>query len=184
MTKKKHYIHLYYGDGKGKTTAALGLALRAVGHGQKVIMIQWLKGRKDIGEVKAAKLLGKNFVIHQFGPTYFTWEESTRPPSADGGELGHKELAQKGLEFLEKTVQKTKYDVLILDELMDAVEMKFISKAKTINLIKKAVQKGEVIVTGHKPIPEFLKLADLATEMRKQKHYFDNGQIAREGMEY
>lgn len=184
MSTKPHYIHLYYGDGKGKTTAALGLALRAVGHGQKVVMLQWLKGRKDIGEVKAMKLLGKNFSIHQFGPTYFTWEESTRPPSADRGELRHKELAQKGLEFLEKTIQKTKYDVLILDELMDAVNLKFIPKAKTISLIKKAVQKGEVIVTGHKPIPEFVKLADLATEMKKIKHYFDKGVRARQGIEY
>ncbi|MBU1092136.1 cob(I)yrinic acid a,c-diamide adenosyltransferase [Patescibacteria group bacterium] len=179
MTKKKHYIHLYYGDGKGKTTAALGLALRAVGHGQKVVMLQWLKGRQDIGEVKAAKLLGKNFSIHQFGPNYFTWEH---PPA--GGPPEHKQLAIKGLEFLEKTISKTKYDILILDELMDAVVMKFIPKAKTISLIKKAAQKGEVIITGHKPIPEFVKLADLATEMKKIKHYFDKGVTARSGIEY
>ncbi|MFH1088783.1 MAG: cob(I)yrinic acid a,c-diamide adenosyltransferase [Patescibacteria group bacterium] len=176
MTKKTHYIHLYYGFGKGKTTAALGSALRAVGHNKKVIMVQWLKGRPDIGEMKAAKLLGKNFAIHQFGPDYFTWD---KPASIE-----HKQLAIKGLEFLEKTIKKTKYDILILDELMDAVAMKFIPKAKTISLIKKAVQKGEVIITGHKPIPEFVKLADLATEMKKIKHYFDHGQEARKGIEF
>ena len=68
MPDKKHYIHLYYGFGKGKTTAALGLALRAVGQGQKVICLQWLKGRVDIGEMKVAKLLGSKFKIYQFGP--------------------------------------------------------------------------------------------------------------------
>lgn len=176
MSNKNHYIHLYYGFGKGKTTATLGLALRAIGHGQKVVMLQWLKGRPDIGEIKAAKLLGKNFIIHQFGPDYFTWD---KPDSVE-----HKQLAIKGLEFLEKTIQKTQYDILILDELMDAVEMKFIPKARTISLIKKAAQKGEVIITGHKPIPEFVKLADLATEMKKIKHYFDKGQQARVGIEY
>ena len=179
-TNKPHYIHLYYGDGKGKTTAALGLALRAIGHGKKVVMLQWLKGRKDIGEIKAAKLLGKNFIIHQFGPTYFTWEE----PKSPKGEPRHKKLAQKGLEKLEQIVAKTKYDILILDEVVDAVNMQFISKSKTIGLIKKAVKKGEVIITGHNPSPDWVKLADLATEMKKQKHYFDKKQSARSGIEY
>jgi len=179
MTKKYH-THLYYGDGKGKTTAALGLALRAIGHGQKVVMLQWLKGRKDIGEMKVAKLLGKNFVIHQFGPTYFTWEN----PPVGGEANAHKKLAQVGLKKLDQIVAKTKYDILILDEVIDAVNMKFISKSKVLSLIKKAVTKGEVIITGHNPAPEFLKLADLATEMKKVKHYFDKGQQARKGIEF
>ena len=176
MATNLHYIHLYYGDGKGKTTAALGLALRALGHGQKVIMLQWLKGRPDIGEVKAAKLLGKNFSIHQFGPTYFTWEKA-KPTE-------HKKLAIAGLKKLEQIVAKTKYDILILDEIVDAVNMKFIPKDKTIKLIQRAVKKGEVILTGHRVTPDWIKLADLATEMKKVKHYFDKGQIARPGIEY
>ncbi|HAR55053.1 TPA: cob(I)yrinic acid a,c-diamide adenosyltransferase [Patescibacteria group bacterium] len=180
MPVKTHYIHLYYGDGKGKTTAALGLALRAIGHGQKVVMLQWLKGRQDIGEVRAVKLLGKNFTIYQFGPPYFTWEE----PKSPKGESRHKQLAIKGLKKLEQIVAKTKYDILILDEVVDAVNMQFISKSKTINLIKKAVAKGEVIITGHKPDKDFIKNADLITEMRKQKHYFDKKVAAREGIEY
>lgn len=173
---KQHYIHLYYGFGKGKTTAALGLALRAIGHGQKVVMLQWLKGRKDIGEVKAAKLLGKNFTIQQFGPEYFTWDKL--------GPAEHKKLSLEGLKKLQQVATKGDYDVLILDELMDAVTMKFIPKAKTLTLIKKAVKKGEVIITGHKPIPEFVKVADLVTEMKKQKHYFDKGQSARKSIEF
>lgn len=172
----KNYVHLYYGLGKGKTTAALGLALRAIGHGQKVICLQWLKGRPDIGEVKAAKFLGSNFKIYQFGPKYFTWEEK--------GSSEHKKLAIEGLKFLEKIVAKEKYDLLILDEVLDAVEMKFIPQVKVLALIKKAVKKGEVIITGHKLIPEFAKIADLVTEMRKVKHYFDRGQLARKGIEF
>ena len=181
---KHHYIHLYYGDGKGKTTAALGLALRALGHGQKVVMLQWLKGRKEIGEYQAQKLLKGKFKIYQFGPDYFTWESPKANQGSPGGESKHKKLAIAGLKKLEQIVAEDKYDILILDELMDAVAMKFISKAKTLTLIKKAVKKSEVIITGHKPIPEFVKLADLATEMRKVKHYFDKGQIARPGIEY
>ncbi|HCR41878.1 TPA: cob(I)yrinic acid a,c-diamide adenosyltransferase [Patescibacteria group bacterium] len=180
MTNKTHYIHLYYGDGKGKTTAALGLALRATGHGQKVVMLQWLKGRPDIGEVKVAKLLGKNFVIHQSGPTYFTWDN---PPV--GGEANtHKKLAIAGLKKLEQIVAKTKYDILILDEIIDAVNMQFIPKSKVISLVKRAVAKGEVIITGHNPDKDWLKLADLSTEMKKVKHYFKRGQGARKGIEF
>lgn len=174
--KKEHYIQFYYGMGKGKTTAALGLSLRAVGQGQKVIFLQWMKGRKDIGEMKAAKLLGSNFSIHQFGPTHFTWD---KPWSSE-----HKKLAQAGLKFLENVISKKRYDVLVLDEIVDAVEMKFIPLAKTISLIKKAVTKGEVIVTGHTAPREFVKTADLVTEMKKVRHYFEKGQIARVGIEY
>ncbi len=173
---KKHYIHLYYGHGKGKTTAAFGLALRALGHGKKVIVLQWLKGRKDIGEVKITSQLSPKFKIYQFGPKYFTWDAP--------GPAEHKVLAKKGLEFLETLVKKGGYDVLILDELLDAVDMKFISKAKVISLIKKAVKKGEVIITGHKVSKEFIKLADLVTEMKKVKHYYDKGQLARKGIEF
>lgn len=172
----KHYIHLYYGFGKGKTTAALGLALRSLGHGQKVIMLQWLKGRKEIGEFQVQKWLKGKYKVYQFGPDYFTWEV--------GQPVEHQELAVKGLHKLEEIIKKGKFDVLILDELMDAVTMKFIPKAKTLALVKKAVKKGEVIITGHKPDRDFIKLADLATEMKKIKHYFDRGQIARPGIEY
>ena len=176
MSTTKHYIHLYYGHGKGKTTAALGLALRAIGQGQKVIMLQWLKGRKEIGEVEAQKFFKGKFKVYQFGPTYFTWE---KPKATE-----HKNLAIEGLKKLQQVVTKDKYDVLVLDEIMDAVTMKFISKDKTLNLIKKAVKKGEVILTGHEPDKDFIKLADLVTEMKKQKHYFDKGQLARPGIEY
>jgi len=176
MSNKSHYIHLYYGDGKGKTTAALGLALRALGHGQKIIMLQWLKGRKDIGEVKAQQFFNHKFKIYQFGPTYFTWE---KPKATE-----HKQLAIAGLKKLEQIVAKDKYDILILDEIVDAVNMKFIPKSKVLSLIKKAVTKGEVIITGHKPDKDFLKLTHLATEMKKVKHYFDRGQQARAGIEY
>lgn len=176
MPTKQHYIHLYYGDGKGKTTAALGLALRALGHNKKVIMLQWLKGRPEIGEFQVQKLLKGRFKVYQFGPTYFTWEK-TNPTE-------HKELAIKGLEKLEQIIAKDKYDILILDEIVDAVNKKFIPQSKTIGLIKKAVKKGEVVLTGHNPAKIWLDLADLATEMKKTKHYFDKGVNAREGIEY
>jgi len=176
VSKKQHYIQFYYGMGKGKTTAALGLSLRAVGQGRKVIFLQWMKGRKDIGEMKAAKLLSPNFSIHQFGPTYFTWDKP--------GPAEHKRLAKSGLKFLEEVVARKKFDVLVLDEIVDAVDFEFIPLAKTISLIKKASAKGEVIVTGHTASPEFIKTADLVTEMKKVKHYFERGQLAREGIEY
>ncbi len=174
--KKKHYIHLYYGLGKGKTTAAFGLALRALGQGKKVVILQWLKGRSDIGEIKIASKLKPKFEVYQFGPKYFTWDSK--------GSEEHKRLAKEGLKFLEQIIIKGKYDLLILDELVDAVVMKFVSQTKVISLIKRAVKKGEVILTGHKIPKEFIELADLVTEMRKIKHYFDKGQLARKGIEY
>ena len=160
--------------GKGKTTAALGLALRAIGQGKKAVVLQWMKGRKDIGEVKIKDKLGLE--IYQFGPEHFTWESP--------GLKQHKELALKGVEFLEEVVDRHEYDLLVLDEIVDAVVMKFVSKTKILALIKRAVEKGEVIITGHEALPEFVELADLVTEMRKVKHYFDKGQIARKGIEY
>ncbi|MFA5270322.1 MAG: cob(I)yrinic acid a,c-diamide adenosyltransferase [Patescibacteria group bacterium] len=174
--KKEHYIQFYYGMGKGKTTAALGLAFRAVGQGKKVIFLQWMKGQKDIGEMRAHKFISPLFDIYQFGPDYFTWDKP--------GDAEHKRLAKEGLKFLEIVATKKQYDVLVLDEIVDAVEMKFIPTAKTISLIKQAAKKGEVIVTGHTARSEFIEVADLVTEMKKVKHYFDKGQIARVGIEY
>lgn len=176
MDKKEHYIHFYYGMGKGKTTAALGLALRAIGQGQKVIFLQWMKGRLDIGEIKIKEKLADNFEIHQFGPEHFTWD----PP----GPAEHRRLAKDGLKFLEEIVAQHKYDVLVLDEIVDVVSREFIPKEQTIDLIKAASQKGEVIITGHEAMEDFVELADLVTEMRKVKHYFDKGQLARPGIEY
>jgi len=173
---KSHYIHFYYGFGKGKTTATLGLALRAVGQGRKVIMIQWLKGRATIGEMRASKLLAPHFSIKQFGPQYFTWD----PP----GPGEHKRLARAGLDYLEQVIDKRKFDVLILDELGDALSMRFIPQGRTIALIKKAAQQAEVLVTGHEPVASLMQVADLATEMKKVKHYFEKGQMAREGIEF
>jgi len=173
---KEYYIHLYYGNGKGKTTAALGLALRAIGQGQKVIMLQWLKGRKEIGEYQAQKLLKGKLKIYQFGPDYFTWEV--------GEPVEHRDLAIKGLHKLEEIIKKGGFDVLILDEIVDAVKKKFIPKSKTIALVRKAAKIGEVILTGHGIDQDWLKLADLVTEMRKVKHYFDKGVTARQGIEY
>ena len=173
---KEHYIHMYYGIGKGKTTASLGLAMRALGYGKKVIVISWLKGRKNIGEMQMAKSLGKNFVMKQFGPPYFTWDKQ--------GDSEHKKKAKEGLKYLGEIIEKGKFDILVLDELMDAVTMGYISKSKTLKLIKKANKIGEVVITGHKPDPDFVKMADLVTEMKKHKHYFDKGQSAREGIEF
>ena len=177
MAKKaSHYIHLYYGDGKGKTTTALGVALRALGYNKKVIMLQWLKGRQEIGEFQVQKLLRGKYKVYQFGPTYFTWEK-LKPTE-------HKQLAIKGLKKLAQVIAKDKYDILILDEIVDAVNKKFIPQNKTISLIKKAVAKGEVIITGHNPTKIWFSLADLVTEMKKIKHYFDKGINARPGIEY
>lgn len=176
MVSKQHYVQFYYGMGKGKTTAALGLSLRAAGQGKKVIFLQWLKGRREIGEIKISNKLKPNFIIRQFGPEHFTWDKP--------GPIEHKRLAKEGLKFLEEVIASKKYDVLVLDEIVDAVTMEFVPMAKVIDLIKQAAEKGEVILTGHSAPKEFLEISDLVTEMRKVKHYFDQGQLAREGIEY
>ena len=169
-------IHIYTGDGKGKTTAALGLALRAVGWGYKVVMIQFMK-KQATGEMMALEKLKPDLEIHQFGREDFI--------SAESAVDKDRELAQAGLDLAAKAMVETKPDILILDEINVALHFKLLKPAEVNNFIDQWRDKGtEIILTGQKADPKLIEKADLVTEMKKVKHYFDKNTEARKGIEF
>jgi len=168
-------IHVYTGNGKGKTTAALGQAMRAIGHGLKVLMIQFMKGKINYGELEAAKKLS-NFTIEQFGRPDFVNPEN--PAEEDI------RLARAGLARAVEAVDSRKYDIVILDEINVAVNFGLIESADIIALFKRKPDDVTLILTGRYMPEEFEPFADLITDCREVRHYFNKGTKAREGFEY
>ncbi len=168
-------VHVYTGDGKGKTTAALGLALRACGHGLKVQMIQFMKGDIDYGELKACASL-PNFSIVQFGRSDFVDKEE--PAKEDI------EFAQQALEYAKDIVQKGELDIVILDELNVAIDFKLVDLEEVINLIDSKPEHMEIIITGRNAHEKIIERADYVTNMENIKHPYDRGQRARNGIEH
>ncbi len=168
-------IHIYTGNGKGKTTAALGQAMRAVGHGLKVLMIQFMKGEVSYGELEAAKQLS-NFTIEQFGRPDFV-----NPENPDETDI---RLAKAALARATDAVNGHRYDIIILDEVNVAVNFGLIEIKDVITLFKQKPEDVVLILTGRYMPEEFVPFADLITECREVKHYFNKGAKAREGFEY
>jgi len=167
-------IQLYTGDGKGKTTAALGAALRAVGHGERVFMIQFMKGRL-YGELKAAKKLD-GFTIEQHGRDEFV--DPKNPDPVD------RELAAKGWRRAEELVREGGADMLILDEINVAVAFGLIELEKVLSFMREKPERLELILTGRYAPAEMIDLADTVTEMREIRHHYKGGVPARKGIEY
>lgn len=173
--KRKPLIFVFTGDGGGKTIAALGFALRAVGNGQRVVMVQFMKGRKDTGEFKIQKKLGNLFKIYQFGSKGFI--DLKRPAEADVAR------AKKGLEFA-KDALSSKPNLLILDEVNLAASSGLLKVRDVISFLKSVPSTTNVVLTGRSAPKEFIKLADGASEVKKVKHAFDKGIAARRGIEF
>ncbi len=168
-------IHIYTGNGKGKTTAALGQAMRAVGHGLKVIMIQFMKGDVKYGELEAAKKL-TNFTIEQYGRRDFV-----NPENPDAEDI---HLAEKALARANDVILSQEFDIVILDEINVAVNYGLIKSSEVISLFKRKPENLVLILTGRYMPAEFAGFADLITECREVKHHFNNGVSARKGLEY
>ncbi|MBE0433373.1 cob(I)yrinic acid a,c-diamide adenosyltransferase [candidate division WOR-3 bacterium] len=168
-------IQIYTGNGKGKTTAALGLALRAAGHGMKVIMIQFMKGKIDYGELTAARHL-PNFTIEQYGRPDFV-----DPASPDEEDI---RLARKGFARAKTVVMSREYDIVILDEMNVAVDYGLIKTGDVIALFEEKPKKVALVLTGRYMPEAFVPYADLITECRELKHYFNRGVKAQKGFEY
>ena len=166
-------IQVYTGDGKGKTTASLGLALRAAGAGLKVYIGQFVKG-KNYSELRALKKI-KNIKVEQFGRGCFIRNKPSKEDIA---------LAKNGIERIKKIIPKRIYDVLIMDEINIALKLKLLKSEEVIGLIKKTPKKTELILTGRYAHPKILSLADLISEIKEVKHYFKKGIKARKGIEY
>ncbi|MDD1776902.1 MAG: cob(I)yrinic acid a,c-diamide adenosyltransferase [Candidatus Helarchaeota archaeon] len=171
---KQGLVQVYFGSGKGKTTCALGQAFRALGHGFRVYMIQFMKGNVKYGEITSAKSM-PNLTIRQFG----------RPDLIAEPEPIDIEEAQKGLAFAKEILMSDEYDIVILDEIGVAVDMKMIPVEKVLELIKSKPPLVELIITGRQVHPKILEAADLVTQMKQIKHYFvSQGISARFGIEF
>ncbi len=168
-------VHLYTGDGEGKSITAFGLALRAVGHGYKVIIVQFMKGRRNVGEYKVWKRLAPNYEIHQFGRKEFV--NLKKPSRIDYI------LANRALRFAKKAL-KRKPRLLILDEINLAASLGLVKLEDVLDLLRNIPKPTTVVLTGRNAPKELVKQADLVTEMREIKHPLKKGVQARRGIEY
>jgi len=168
-------VQVYTGDGKGKTSAAFGLALRALGRGLKVYVIQFIKGGFDYGELYVVKRL-PNFKLTAFGRGKFVTDV---PPKKDDIKL-----AKEALELTKKVVNDGEYDVVVLDEINVALHLKLIGTNEVVDLIRRKPKHVELILTGRYAPSEVVELADLVTEMKEVKHPFTKGVPPRKGIEY
>ena len=166
-------VQVYTGNGKGKTTAAIGLAVRACGHGFTVHMIQFMKGRINYGELETAKLI-PNFEIKQFGRPEFVSKENPDPVDI--------KLAQEGFEHAQKVIFSQKYDIVILDEINVAMDFNLISQDEVLTLIEERPKTVELVLTGRHCPREIVRIADYVTEMLEIKHPYSEGTLAREGI--
>lgn len=183
-------IYIFTGDGKGKTTSALGVGLRAVGAGFSVLLIRFLKAKGTSSEEKSILQL-KKFKIKSFGRKGFfvPKEELKRHPEfkkygVKPFEKIDKELAEKGFKEAEKAVSSKKYNVVILDEINMALYFKLLSKRKVISFLKKYGKDLDIILTGRNCPKEIIKIADLVTEMKEIKHYYKRGIPAKKGIDF
>ena len=174
---RRGLLHVYTGDGKGKTTAALGLALRALGHGWKVYVLQFLKGNIEYGELQAARHLAPDFVIEQGGRETFVDPKNPDPVDRD--------LARRALGRAREVLAGGEYDLVVLDEIFVAQRFGLVSVEEVLDLLRARAEHVEVVLTGRWAHERFIEVADLVTEMRLVKHYYDDQGIeAREGVEF
>jgi cob(I)alamin adenosyltransferase len=174
-TRFRGFTQVYTGNGKGKTTAALGLALRAVGHRLKVLMIQFLKGGIPYGELRAARKLAPYLKIVPAGREVFVNKNHPHPKDV--------RLAQKGWKIARQSIQGRKYQVVILDEINVAIHYGLIPIEEVLDLVQNKPEDVELILTGRWARPEILRAADLVTEMKEKKHYYRRGIESRIGIE-
>lgn len=175
VKKFKGFIQVYTGAGKGKTTAALGLALRAAGHNKKSYIGQFLKGQK-YGELLSVKRTAPFITIEQFGRKGFV-HVTENPDEEDI------QRAKNGLKKCLEAMLSQKYNIIILDEINVAVHFKLITEKEIHNFLQQKPEDVEIVLTGRYAPESFIDRADLVTEMKEIKHYYQNGVKAREGIE-
>ena len=181
----KGLVLLFTGAGKGKTTAALGTALRAAGQGKSSLVIQFLKGRLPSGEQEALKghlarieIVALPSIQGEGGGPGF--------PGLAGREISEREReeAAKAWEFARKKTLSGEYDLVVLDEVTHLVKLGFVTGDEVLKLLQERPRDVDIILTGRDAPPELISAADLVTEMREVKHYFKQGIKARKGLDY
>lgn len=170
----KGYVQVYTGNGKGKTTAAFGLAFRAMGRGLKTYIGQFMKGQ-SYGELESARMIAPYITIEQYGKDTFV---HVRGPSEEDIEMAH-----EGLARAREAMLSGEYDIIVLDEIVTSHFFHLISLEEMLEIIKSKPDGVEMILTGRYAPPELIAAADLVTEMVEVKHYFKRGVQARDGIE-
>ncbi len=167
-------IQVYTGNGKGKTTAAIGQAIRALGQGFKVLIIQFMKG-EEYGEIRVLKNL-PNIEVRQFGRPTFV--KKGKPEEADI------RLARAGLKFAEDKIKEGSVDMLILDELNVAIDYGLLSLTNVLPILQRAPKDMEIVITGRYAPDELMAIADLVSEIKEIKHPLRKGVVNRPGIDY
>ncbi|MBL7069420.1 MAG: cob(I)yrinic acid a,c-diamide adenosyltransferase [Candidatus Omnitrophica bacterium] len=180
MKSSKGFVHIYTGKGKGKTTAAMGLAMRASGWKMNVCVFQFMK--KGIsGESKASRLSGGRIKIIAFNQTHpIFYHKSVRKKA---GEILRKKI-EGDLKIVKETLLLGNYDIIILDEIINAIDQKFIKKKEILSLIGLKFRSSELVLTGRGAPKWLIGKADYVTDMRLVKHPYRKGVRARRGIEY
>ena len=169
---------VYTGKGKGKTTAALGIVLRAIGYEKKICMIQFIKGSWHYGEMDSSKRLEPEFEMVAVGKG-FVGIMDDKSPKQD-----HKKIAQEAIKISNEKIQSGNYNIVILDEINYAVNLGLISVDDVLTLIKSKPKELDLILTGNYAKDEIIDVADLVTEMREIKHPFQRGIKAKKGIDF
>jgi cob(I)alamin adenosyltransferase len=174
----KGLVIVYTGNGKGKTTAALGMALRAIGYDHKVCMLQFIKGSWHYGEMDSSKKLEPNFELIAIGKGFVGILDDNSPREE------HKKYATEALKICREKIFSENYNVIILDEVNYAINLGLIDVEEIIKLIKEKPMNLDLVLTGNHAKDEIIKLADLVTEMKEIKHPFKSGIKAKKGIDF
>jgi len=172
---EKGYVHIYTGNGKGKTSAAIGLAFRAAGSGLRSVIIQFMKGLPT-SEMEAARACGGVIAIEQFGNTRFCLPNDKTIEE-------HRKLARKGYDRAVEVLRESRYDIVVLDEVITAISFSLLSDEEIVSLVEAKPPRIELILTGRGATQRLIDCADLVTEMREVKHYYYKGVLPRRGIE-
>ena len=175
---KDGLVIVYTGKGKGKTTAALGMALRAVGHDRRICMIQFIKGSWHYGEMTSSKLLEPQFELIAVGKGFVGILDDKSPREE------HVKIAREAVQISREKIQSKKYDIIILDEINYAVNLGLVEVNDVLDLIKIKPSTLHLVLTGNYARDEIINVADLVTEMKEVKHPFQVGIKAKKGIDY
>jgi cob(I)alamin adenosyltransferase len=175
---EKGILAVITGNGKGKTTSAIGTAVRALGYGHKVIMIQFIKGDWHYGEIDGIKLLAPDFVLERAGIGFYKIMGDDRPEEA------HREAARKGLKRAEEVITSGEFQLVILDEINNAIKEGLLSIDEVLAVVAKKPPLLHLILTGRDAHPRLIEKADLVSEVREIKHPFKQGILAQKGFDY
>ena len=178
MSSSEGLVIVYTGNGKGKTTAALGLSLRDIGYGHKVCMLQFIKGSWHYGEMDSSKKLEPNFELIAVGKGFVGILDDNSPREE------HEKYAAEALKICRKKIFSEEYDVVILDEVNYAINLGLIDVKEIIKIIKEKPEKVDLVLTGNHAKKEIIELADLVTEMKEIKHPFKSGIKAKKGIDF